>query len=47
MTKEFEQISIKPGFMKHNGGVLFKTISETEYKFNSIINKNPQWYGGL
>ena len=40
MTKEFEQISIKPGFMKHNGGVLFKTISETEYEFKSIINKN-------
>ena len=40
MTKEFEQISIKPGFMKHNGGVLFKTISQTEYEFKSIINKN-------
>ena len=24
MSKEFEQISLKPGFMKHNGGVLFK-----------------------
>ena len=31
MSKEFEQISIKPGFMKHNGGVLFKNISDTEY----------------
>ena len=40
MTKEFEQISIKPGFMKHNGGVLFRTISETEYEFKSVINKN-------
>ena len=40
MTEEFEQISIKPGFMKHNGGVLFKTISETEYEFKSVINKN-------
>ena len=40
MTKEFEQISIKPGFMKHNGGVLFRNISETEYEFKSIINKN-------
>ena len=40
MTKEFEQISIKPGFMKHNGGVLFRTISEKEYEFKSIINKN-------
>ncbi len=40
MTKEFEQISVKPGFMKHNGGVLFRTISETEYEFKSVINKN-------
>ena len=40
MSKEFEQISIKPGFMKHNGGVLFRTISENEYEFKSIINKN-------
>ena len=40
MTKEFEQISIKPGFMKHNGGVLFRNISETEYEFKSIINRN-------
>ena len=40
MTSEFEQISIKPGFMKHNGGVLFRAISETEYEFKSIINEN-------
>ena len=40
MTKEFEQISIKPGFMKYNGGVLFRTISETEYEFKSVIKKN-------
>ncbi len=40
MTKEFEQISIKTGFMKHNGGVLFRTKSETEYEFKSVINKN-------
>jgi uncharacterized protein (TIGR00369 family) len=40
MDNKFEQISIKPGFMKHNGGVLFKTISETEYKFKAIINEN-------
>ncbi len=40
MSKEFEQISIKPGFMKHNGGVLFRTISENEYEFKSIINEN-------
>ena len=40
MSKEFEQISLKPGFMKHNGVVLFKNISETEYEFKSIINEN-------
>ena len=40
MNNEFEQISIKPGFMKHNGGVLFRTISETEYEFKTIINEN-------
>ena len=38
MSNEFEQISIKPGFMKHNGGVLFKTVSETEYEFKITIN---------
>ena len=40
MAIEFEQISLKPGFMKHNGGVLFRNISENEYQFKSIINKN-------
>jgi acyl-coenzyme A thioesterase PaaI-like protein len=40
MNKDFEQISIKPGFMKHNGGLLFQTISETEYLFKAKINKN-------
>ena len=40
MGKEFEQISIKPGFMKHNGGVLFRSISENEYVFKSIISEN-------
>ena len=40
MTKEFEQISLKPGFMKHNGGVMFKNISENEYEFKAKINEN-------
>jgi acyl-coenzyme A thioesterase PaaI-like protein len=40
MTDKFEQISIKPGFMKHNGGVLFKNISKTEYEFKTKITKN-------
>jgi uncharacterized protein (TIGR00369 family) len=40
MSNEFEQISIQPGFMKHNGGVLFKTITDSEYEFKTIINEN-------
>jgi len=40
MENKFEQISLKPGFMKHNGGVLFKKISESEYEFKTTINKN-------
>ena len=40
MPKEFEQISLKPGFMKHNGGVLFRNISNTEFEFKSTINEN-------
>ncbi len=40
MSKIFEQISINPGFMKHNGGVLFRSISESEYEFKSTINEN-------
>ena len=40
MSNNFEQISLKPGFMKHNGGVLFRNISETEYEFKSTINEN-------
>ena len=40
MSDKFEQISIKPGFMKHNGGLLFKEISKNEYKFKTKISKN-------
>ena len=40
MSEEFEQISTKIGFMKHNGGVLFRKISDTEYEFKSTINEN-------
>ena len=40
MTKKFEQISLKAGFMKHNGGILFRNVSETDYEFKSTINKN-------
>ena len=40
MSTKFEQISLKPGFMKHNGGVLFRNISENEYEFKSTVNEN-------
>ena len=42
MSKEFEQISLKPGFMKHNGGLLFKDISENEYQFKTVIKENTR-----
>ena len=40
MSNQFEQISLKSGFMKHNGGLLFRNISENEYEFKSTINNN-------
>ena len=40
VEKEFKQISLKPGFMKHNGGVMFRNVSESEYEFKSVINEN-------
>ena len=40
MSDKFEQISLKQGFMKHNGGVMFKNVSETEYEFKSTVNQN-------
>ena len=40
MSENFQQISLKQGFMKHNGGVLFRNISDTEFEFKSTINDN-------
>ncbi len=40
MSEKFEQISLKPGFMKHNGGVMFRNISDTKYEFKSTITEN-------
>ena len=39
MSKEFELISLKPGFMKDNGGLLFQTISENDYQFKTTIKE--------
>ena len=47
MSEKFEQISLKPGFMKHNGGVLFRNISESEYEFKTIINENHLNVAGI
>ena len=39
MSKKFDQISIKSSYMKHNGGLFFRTISETEFEFKTTIKK--------
>tara|TARA_B100001123_G_C14783673_1_gene817619 strand:- start:164 stop:562 length:399 start_codon:yes stop_codon:yes gene_type:complete len=40
MSKKFQQISIKPGFMKYNGGLLFREVSKNEFEFKTIVKKN-------
>ena len=40
MDTKFEQISLKPGFMKHNGGLLFRTVSEKENQIKTTIKEN-------
>ena len=40
MENKFEQISLKPGFMQHNGGLLFRNINKIEYEFKSTIKEN-------
>ncbi|MDC6465553.1 PaaI family thioesterase [Pelagibacteraceae bacterium] len=39
MNKDFEQISLKPGFMKHNGGLFFRNVSEYNYEFKAIVKE--------
>ena len=39
MNKKFQQISLKPGFMKHNGGLFFRKISKTKFEFKTKIKK--------
>jgi acyl-coenzyme A thioesterase PaaI-like protein len=38
MSEEFRNIS-KVGFMKHNGGLEFRKISDTEYEFATTIQE--------
>tara|TARA_B100000029_G_scaffold485009_1_gene537880 strand:- start:629 stop:1027 length:399 start_codon:yes stop_codon:yes gene_type:complete len=40
MSENFEQLSNNPGFIKHNGGLLFRKISDTEYEFKTTVNEN-------
>ena len=40
MSEKFAQISLKPGFIKHNGGLMFRNISDSEYEFKSSISEN-------
>tara|TARA_Y100000590_G_scaffold10936_1_gene13453 strand:+ start:5677 stop:6105 length:429 start_codon:yes stop_codon:yes gene_type:complete len=40
MSKKFKQLSNKPGFMKNNGGLLFRKITKSEYEFKTTITKN-------
>ena len=47
MTDKFEQISNKPGFMKHNGGILFRKISEKEFEFKTNIDENKLNSAGI
>ena len=39
MSKKFQQISLKSGFMKHNGGLFFRKISKTKFHFKTKIKK--------
>tara|TARA_B100000941_G_C28261276_1_gene426665 strand:+ start:139 stop:546 length:408 start_codon:yes stop_codon:yes gene_type:complete len=37
--KKFENISTRPGFMKHNGGLMFRSISKKKYQFKTKVKK--------
>tara|TARA_Y100000816_G_scaffold269113_1_gene231810 strand:+ start:157 stop:561 length:405 start_codon:yes stop_codon:yes gene_type:complete len=38
-VKKFENISTRPGFMKHNGGLMFRQISKNKYQFKTTVKK--------
>ena len=37
--KKFRQLSTKPGFLKNNGGLLFRKIKNNKYEFKTKIKK--------
>ena len=47
MTKVFKQLSTKSGYMKRNGGLLFREISKNEYEFKTRIEKNHLNMAGI
>ena len=47
MPKDFRQLSTKPGYMKHNGGLLFREISKNEYEFKTKIEKKHLNLAGI
>ena len=47
MPKKFTQFSSKPGYMKHNGGLLFRKISKNEYEFKTKIEKKNLNMAGI
>ena len=40
MSKIYHQISKKPGFMKHNGGLFFRDLTKDKYQFKTKVKKN-------
>ena len=40
MKKQFEQLSNKPSYMKHNGGLLFRSITKKKFEFKTKIKKS-------
>ena len=40
MTKKFEQLSNRPSYMKHNGGLLFRSITKKKFEFKTKIKKS-------
>ena len=37
--KKYRQLSTKPGFLKNNGGLLFRKISTNKFEFKTKIKK--------
>tara|TARA_Y100001970_G_scaffold198391_1_gene241392 strand:- start:4275 stop:4778 length:504 start_codon:yes stop_codon:yes gene_type:complete len=51
MIKKFNQISNRPGFIKNNGGLLFRKINNNKFEFKTKIkkihlNRSKKTHGG-